>query len=210
MNCCPRSVTGLPLASLEQGSEELVDPQELGPHRGICSGSSSSIRKSQHYVGDVMVTLTLGAFPGCGQLCSTTEIKKDKNLNVVSALFSPCKCRIPVFQHEFHTGRTSLRCWGNIPCCSLVCNGRFSYAFIVGFIFLFPFGLTLPVTAGTDTCFMAVAQGLERSQLPYTDLDVRGNRCVKFVMEPLKTDIPAVTLLLFKHKQYDCFKIVFS
>lgn len=126
-----------PLASLEQGPEELVDPWGVGLWRGICSRSSSSCRRSWQYLWDVMVASTLGAFPGFGQLCSMTGIRKVKDLNVLSALFSPCECRFPVFQHEFHSGRTSLSCCRHIPCCFLVCNGRISYAFVVGWFFYF-------------------------------------------------------------------------
>jgi len=158
-----------------------------------------------------MVTLTLGAFPVCGQLCNMTQIRKDKDLTVVSALFSPCECRTPLFQHEFHAERTLLSCYRSIPCCFLVCNGRMSCACVVEcFFFLFTFVLILPITAGTDTCFVALAQGLEGSQLPCTDLEVRGNWSIKFVIEPLKIGVPAATPLLFKHKQYDYFKRAFS
>lgn len=109
-----------------------------------------------------MVMWALGTFPGCGQLFSMTETRKDKDLNVVSALFSPCECRIPVFQHEFHTGRTSFSCCCNISFCILVCNGRISYSFVAGFYFFyffFLFGLTLTVT---DMYFAALSESWER------------------------------------------------
>lgn len=109
-----------------------------------------------------MVTWALGTFPGCGQLFSMTETRKDKDLNVVSALFSPCEWRIPVFQLEFHTGRTSFSCCCNIPFCILVCNGRISYSFVAAFYFFyffFLFGLRLTIT---DTYFDALSESWER------------------------------------------------
>lgn len=118
LKCCLGSLKILSLASL-QGPKELIDLWGAGLYRAICS-SSSSLRRSQQLLWDAMVTGTLGAFAGRGQLFSMTETRKDKDLNVVSALFSPCECRIPVFQHEFHTGRTSFSFCCNIPFCILV------------------------------------------------------------------------------------------
>lgn len=74
---------------------------------------------------------------------------------------------------------TSLSCCHNVLCIVLVCNHRISCVLVVGFYFRFPFGLTLPVTAGTNTCFVALAEGLARSQLPCTDFDERGKTSEK-------------------------------